>query len=573
MAECDEYMADCDDDRTSRKRERSADATASSNKRQNSTSVGRRVFHDPAFPCSRYLHPISFKIGPQAVPFMVHAGVLFARCPALAEAWLGAAVMNEMQTLAGTERGLPDEDARIFWIFMVWLYTKDLVMPPKDLGSGISGVKERDGVAVAFRLHQEDTEILPGTIWSDNDLVELYIFCRRHHVDALANLALSTLAVQNNHLGRTCSATAIETALNARYNATLLIKYMIDEANWNIRDTPVDDDKWSNFNTNYAYLAKHVPEHEKSKHTSFRERPCRYHTHHGEDEQQTCTALWMHKTAIGKGRPQMYEHLRETGTALVGANQLRLVLHKGLLLANAHFFQGAFSGHFAESSSNVVELIEEDPAIFLVFAHWLYTGRVSIFSPTIIETLAALGHVAGGDASDEGMSQRLVAASSSRYRGEMMQLTLLCGLADRREISRLRNKVVDKFIQGRESNWPLPDDALIKLAFDVLPASSHLCKYLAHEAAWFWNAQTVCDLQSLKDLPSAFLAVVVDCMVRKSRTTGEYKPSWRKSMCRYHDHASDMDAEACLKRNRDYQHELAAKTDSGTCHEKLVRQG
>ncbi|KAK5747446.1 hypothetical protein LTR17_000087 [Elasticomyces elasticus] len=492
-------MAECDGDRTSRKREWSPEAAAAFNRRRRATSSDERLLNNAELESCRYLYSITFEVGPQAVPFVVHAGVLFKRCPALAEAWLGAAVVNDMQTLEERERELPDEDARIFWVFMVWLYTNNLVVPSKNLGAGIDGVKERDSAAIALRLHQKPgTEILPSTLlWSDDDLVELYIFCRRHHVDALANLALSTLSVQNVHFGRTCSTTAVEAAVSAGYNAKLLLGYMIDEANWRIGDTPINDDKWNDFNRHYTRRIKYAREHEKLTYTLFRERPCRYHIHHGEDEQKTCTSLWMHKTSLSEGHPAIYEHLRETGTAFVGANRLRLVLHKGLLLANANFFQGAFSGHFLESSSNAVELVEEDPAIFLIFVHWLYTGQVNIFSPSIINTLAVLGHVAGGEASDEALSQKLVVALSVQHRGEMMQLMLLCGLADRRGVPRLRNEVVNKFIRGRESDWPLPDSALIKLAFDVLPASAHLCKYFAHEAAWFWKAQPVCDLQSL----------------------------------------------------------------------------
>ncbi|KAK4896378.1 hypothetical protein LTR27_005589 [Elasticomyces elasticus] len=425
-------MAECDSDRSSRKRERSPEAAATSNKRRRATSSDERLFNHSEF--ERYRTSL------------FHAGVLFKGCPALAEAWLGAAVVDDMQTLEERERELPDEDARIFWVFMVWLYTNNLVVPSKNLGAGIDGVKERDSAAFAVRLHQEPgTEVLPGTLlWSDDDLVELYIFCRRHHVDALGNLALSTLSVQNVQFGRTCSTTAVEAAVSAGHNAKLLFKYMIDEANWRIGDRPVDDDKWSDFNLHYTRLTKDALEHDKLTHASFRERPCRYHIHHGEDEQRLCTSLWIHKTSLSEGHPAIYEHLRETGAAFVGAKRLRLVHHKGLLLANANFFQGAFSGHFAESRSNVVELVEEDPTIFLVFVHWLYTGRVDIFSPLIIDTLVVLGHVAGGEASDDALSQKLMAAFSVKCRGEMMQLMLLCGLADRRGVPRLRNEVVDK---------------------------------------------------------------------------------------------------------------------------------
>ncbi|KAL9025528.1 MAG: hypothetical protein Q9180_007649 [Flavoplaca navasiana] len=52
-------------------------------------------------------------------------------------------------------------------------------------------------------------------------------------------------------------------------------------------------------------------------------------------------------------------------------------IHKGLLTHHSPFFAAALNGSFKESTSNVVELIEDSPEAFELFAYWLYTGDLA----------------------------------------------------------------------------------------------------------------------------------------------------------------------------------------------------
>ncbi|KAL8727947.1 MAG: hypothetical protein Q9166_005712 [cf. Caloplaca sp. 2 TL-2023] len=59
---------------------------------------------------------------------------------------------------------------------------------------------------------------------------------------------------------------------------------------------------------------------------------------------------------------------------LVGQENERFQLHKALL-CRYPFFQAAFEGDFRESEG-LLRLPEQDPAIFRIFVHWLYTGQI-----------------------------------------------------------------------------------------------------------------------------------------------------------------------------------------------------
>ncbi|KAL8864393.1 MAG: hypothetical protein Q9198_009892 [Flavoplaca austrocitrina] len=52
-------------------------------------------------------------------------------------------------------------------------------------------------------------------------------------------------------------------------------------------------------------------------------------------------------------------------------------VHKGLLTHHSPFFAAALNGFFKESTSNVVELIEDSPEAFNLFVYWLYTGDLT----------------------------------------------------------------------------------------------------------------------------------------------------------------------------------------------------
>ena len=480
--------------------------------------------------------------------------------------------MQQKHVNGDVECALEGESARIFWIFTVWLYKDQLVCPPEGLGKDIEGVIEREWDVDEPRLQDIDSDDDEDdiTMWVDEDLVCLYLFSRRWHVDELANLALSTLAMQNSWCGSTTGMFAVEAAFDGGHWTTLLCNFLVDEACWTWEGGAVTDDLRRNFPKAYLDRVEEARRDEANWERAFCLDPCRYHIHHGGEEQKRCSKRWREDRDPVADDSSVYHDYLQTGSAIVGAGKLRLVLHKGLIEKAADFFRGAFSGQFLEGQDREVELPREDPAVFLAMMYWLYNGKLRPVRPMFRRRLASLGHMAATESpnvSAKANSSHIVDCLTPI--GEQIDLVSLDALADRRGICRLRNKIVDRFIEGREDGWPLPDAQVLQHAYDELPSSSRLCGFLEHEASWFWDRQKVENMHDYADLPHDFLASLVKNMVYVMRT--RCTPTWRTNFCRYHEHKDDEEEAVCKEAAKDWQERLLAKGVTGTCRANLKR--
>ena len=66
-------------------------------------------------------------------------------------------------------------------------------------------------------------------------------------------------------------------------------------------------------------------------------------------------------------------------TVLVGSQETRFDLHRGLLCASSDFFRAVITSDFKERAQNEIKFPEQDVKIFRFFVHWLYTGRLRGF--------------------------------------------------------------------------------------------------------------------------------------------------------------------------------------------------
>lgn len=60
--------------------------------------------------------------------------------------------------------------------------------------------------------------------------------------------------------------------------------------------------------------------------------------------------------------------------------------HKDLLCSRSPFFTNALREEWKEGQDNKVELPDDDPDIFAMYMHMLYTGKVPIINRTVTET-------------------------------------------------------------------------------------------------------------------------------------------------------------------------------------------
>lgn len=510
---------------------------------------------------------MTFVIGPQAVPFTIHAGFLVERCPAFAETCLGASCVRDTATIDGNRCVLAQESARTFWIFLVWLYTNKLVSPPEDLGCDTDGVEVRGRVPCA-RLADEFLRGQAQEGWIDEDLVDAYLFGRRHHIDALSTVAISTLAKESEGFSRTASLASVHKAFDAGHWAVLLCEYLVDEAEWRLDEQgwdQIDDmsaEALSIFPHEYisrVQRAKPNPGSVPKSRSSWREAACRYHTHHGTKEQERCSHALGKRGLQNTHTSVMYRHLEHPGTVRLDADALPIVVHKGLISEHAAFFRGAFSGDFTEGKTGHVEVFEDDFITFLMMTNWLYTGKLHVPAAAQRQALATLDELypkqlsyCGQDASNTG--QRYSPPGSPE-----VDLVMLYILADRREIRRLRNEVLNGLIFRREkgcsllsSNFPL-----IQVAFISLPPSAKLCSFLIDEATWGWD-EGLAHMDDLTHLPADFLGKVVQKMVQLRRER-KLLPPWRQNLCVYHEHVDDAEKAACRERSKGYQAKLKQK--------------
>ncbi|KAK4539602.1 hypothetical protein LTR36_010538 [Oleoguttula mirabilis] len=456
----------------------------------------------------RYLDHVTFLVGPKAVPFTVHTGVLIERCPAFADNVLGIEVVRDRAALDGRKVLLEQEEARIFWIFLVWLYTCELVPPPEELGVGIDGVDVR--VLGLPRRFADDEDSNTTGSWNDEDLVDIYLFGRRLQIDNLTTVAISTLATENGRIVRTASIAAVRKAFGAGHWAKLMCDYLVDEAEWY-----ADWGKSPRTEQTRDYPDEYISRIEQASRDSssaakqfksWRNAPCRYHVHHGIQEQEHCSLLWSKTWPKRRYTAEIYDGLQSVGTILVGEARYPIVLHKGLISGQSKYFCSAFSGAFAERKTGRIELLKESLDAFLAMVDWVYTQEI---------------------------------------RERTME--------DRRLLQALAGPRVNAFGVPDAATDDMPDDAASNVdAFGSLGAKK-ICQGELIELYVLADRE-----RDLANLPSDFFALVVGKML-KLRAQPEIRPVWRLKMCFYHEHTDNAEKTTCRHEWKGYQAQLKAK--------------
>lgn len=90
---------------------------------------------------------------------------------------------------------------------------------------------------------------------------------------------------------------------------------------------------------------------------------------------------------------------------MVGSEEIRFDLHRGLLCASSDFFKAAITSNFKERDQNEIKLPKQDVKIFKFFVQWLYTGRLRGFyyPATIKPSLQELRRAAVAELKVQGL--------------------------------------------------------------------------------------------------------------------------------------------------------------------------
>ncbi|KAF7192089.1 hypothetical protein HII31_06475 [Pseudocercospora fuligena] len=472
----------------------------------------------------RYLDTVQFLVGPDAQPFVLHIGLLIHRCPAFAQAVLPENIVAQRQDSADLKVHLEHQDARVFSIFSVWLYTRYLIRPPSANDRGDCST---EGIAPEPRL-VSGIEDKRNNTWKDVDLVELYLFGQRYGIHKLANAAISALWAQNMRLRRSSSAPAVKKTLSAITGKGTLWQYFSEEAALQSKQWQVKIEE-----RNDAFPARFIPcvrlELDKHNnlgfdHTQTIKAPCRYHTHEGIVEQPHCEKQQRAARKPGKKfSSEYYEFLQDVGTVLVGPSKTPFTVHRGLMSARSEYFRGAFEGQFAEGESGIIKLDEEDPIVLIMLLHVLYE---SLRRPD--ETDRNI-QAQNGDNEVRDLAldryQEIQDAGIELWLDDLIDLYILC---DRRGIPSVRHRIMDELTK-RRPDWVLVGSSLERISkvWNNLPPAA-LCKFLVDEAACEWHNGLEFK-NDIGQLPSDFLARVIQAALEvMNGKTLVPEPAWEK---------------------------------------------
>ena len=193
---------------------------------------------------------------------------------------------------------------------------------------------------------------------------------------------------------------------------------------------------------------------------------------------------------------------------LVGPEEKKFGIHKGLLCAHSSFFRAALEGSFKEARTGIVTLSEDDPVTFEVFKTWLYpmrlvTERNGQEGPCSDHRLCRL-YVLGDVYGVLHLKNAVINALHGGKRTLCYHVSYI--YSNTSELSPLRKYVVDRFC------WSL------QKKFDTQPGN-------AFDSTW------------AKDFPQEFLVDLLIAKDKLPKTLDYHDAPFRKDICgAYHEH-------------------------------------
>lgn len=143
----------------------------------------------------------------------------------------------------------------------------------------------------------------------------------------------------------------------------------------------------------------------------------------------------------------------------VGPGRQEFRAYRELLCEVSSYFRGALLGHLKEAQEKMIDLDEEDPAVFATFITWLYHRRL----PSIMSCNESTGKEEADRSRDERRQQHLAE---------------LWILGDRRGIPGLQNAAIAMLDLSIDMRRHLTT-SIVTMAYEETPPKSKLREYLA----------------------------------------------------------------------------------------------
>lgn len=275
-------------------------------------------------------------------------------------------------------------------------------------------------------------------------------------------------------------------------------------------------------------------------------------------------------------------------TVLVGSQETRFDLHRGLLCASSDFFKAAITGNFEELDQNEIKLPEQDVKIFRFFVHWLYTGRLRGFyypktlKPSLQELRQAAVAELGNQSlealqdldTDNPIGQALHVA---KYRdAPFSHLVGLYILADTLLVHDLKDPIItliiDVYCWSKPAEvatlfWSLQrppglEDPCkgINMAWEALPRNSPLCQLTVE--CFCDNVGLVEEHTNGRQYHPGFLAAIAQNYALRLASVDQTLQShdWDQEgqICKFHEHSA---ASECLFAKKEVPARTSHKSD------------
>lgn len=207
-------------------------------------------------------------------------------------------------------------------------------------------------------------------------------------------------------------------------------------------------------------------------------------------------------------------------------------VHKDLLCYYSTYFQKLFNGSFREAKDLVAKAEDTTVSTFGYFMQWLYTQTFVRYKMHAWERVAV------------STTDHYANSLDSPYLHTLLDLYIF---ADQYDIRLLRNDVMRSW-QKDETTWDeISNDNIIK-AFDNLPHSSPLCRYIAQCYAALFDGDVDPDAEHefWSKLPKEFLYEVVRILTK--RLNSDY--IFDQESCDFHEHEDDDEKSMCTNERK-----------------------
>lgn len=185
-------------------------------------------------------------------------------------------------------------------------------------------------------------------------------------------------------------------------------------------------------------------------------------------------------------------------------------VHKNLICEHSQFFKTATKQEWLEESQEPIHLPEDDPDVFQVYLHWLYTNTL----PTRINTSGWIGNA------------------------EYIQLAKAYVLGDKLQDGDFQDVVIDMIVDKCKwqsidgGKWYPAGEIVQKIYDNTLSNSKARCLlvdiYVSHgSGSWLY------DYSKPHDIPKEFIYDLTVSFLDKRKND----PMIKSSLCEYHQHS------------------------------------